>query len=170
MSIKRIKADLPREIYKDFPEGTINWREVEADPIAHGPGTPGFWPGIRGNVETQQIIRRDTCGSEKTVMGRSVYHPGDYHQPHMHYYAEEIMYCISGRGVVGAGDKEYILCAGDVQFNKIGTVHWLRNPFDEPCEFIWIYSGCSMPLESGYATCEWFDEGMKIFNEAAPVK
>lgn len=170
MGIIRLKPELPRELYDNFPEGTINWREVTPDPKENGPGEPGFWPGIRGSVETEQIIRKDTCGSEKTVMGRSVYNPGSYHQPHIHYYAEEIMYCLSGRGVVGAGDKEYILCPGDVQFSKIGSIHWLRNPFDEPVEFIWIYSGCNMPLESGYATCEWFDEQMKIFNAAGEVK
>ena len=162
MSIKRIKADLPRQSY-DFPEGTINWREVEPDP-------PGKWPGIFGNVETQQIITREKCGSKQTVMGRSVYHPGDYHEPHIHFYAEELIYCLSGKCVVGSGDKEFIFSKGDVQFAKIGTIHWLRNPYDEPVEFIWIYSGAAMPMESGYATCEIFDAGMEIYKKKDEVK
>ena len=163
MAIKKIKADLPRETY-DFPNGgTINWREVEPDP-------PGRWPGIHGNVETQQIINKNTCDSKQTVMGRSVYHPGDEHEPHLHYFAEELMYCLSGKGVVGAGDKEYILCPGDVQFSPIGVVHWLRNPFDEPVEFIWIYSGANIALESGYATGETFEEELKVFKANNEVK
>lgn len=162
MAITRIKADLPRETY-NFPEGTINWREVKQDP-------PGKWPGIFGNVETQQIITRENCGSKQTVMGRSVYHPGDYHEPHSHFYAEELIYCLSGKCVVGSGSKEYIFSEGDVQFAKIGSIHWLRNPFDEPVEFIWIYSGAAMPMESGYTTCEMFDEGMEIYKKNGKVK
>ena len=100
MAITRIKANLPRKL-TIFPEGTINWREVKQDP-------PGKWPGIFGNVETQQIITRENCGSKQTVMGRSVYHPGDYHEPHSHFYAEELIYCLSGKCVVGSGGKEYI--------------------------------------------------------------
>ena len=72
--------------------------------------------------------------------------------------------CLSGKGVVGSGDKEYILCPGDVQYSPIGQVHWLKNPFDEPVEFIWIYSGASVALESGYATPETFEDDMKMFN------
>lgn len=163
MAIERRKAEnLGRESY-EYPGGTINWREVVPD-------IPGHWPGIFGNAETEQMVTREKCGSKQTVMGRSVYHPGDYHEPHLHFYCEEIMYCLSGKGVVGTGDKEYLLCPGDVQFSKIGEVHWLRNPFDEPVEFIWIYSGVSMPMESGYATSEIFDQGMEIYKKNNPVK
>jgi len=163
MPIVKKKADLPRQTY-NFPHGgTINWREIEPDP-------PGRWPGIHGNVETQQIINFNTCESKQTVMGRSVYHPGDEHEPHLHFYAEELMYCLSGRAVVGSGDKEYVMVAGDTQFSKIGEVHWLRNPFDEPVEFIWIYSGANIALESGYATAETFEDGMEVFKANKPVE
>ena len=159
MAIEKIKADLPRKSYNYPNGGTINWREVKPDP-------PGKWPGIHGKdgpVETQQIINKNTCNSKQTVMGRSVYKPGDYHEPHLHFYAEEFMYCLSGKAVVGAGDKEYILVPGDVQFAPIGEIHWLRNPFDEPVEFIWVYSGANMPLDSGYSTPESFDEAMEVY-------
>ena len=156
MAIKKIKADLPRKTY-DFPNGgTINWREVEPD-------EPGNWPGIHCTGDGQQMVNKNTCDSKQTVVGRAVYNPGDEHEPHLHYYAEEIMYCLSGKAVVGSGDKEYIFCEGDVQFSPIGEVHWLRNPFDEPVEFIWIYSGANMALESGYATPETFEGEMKVF-------
>lgn len=155
MALKRRTADLPRSSY-NYPEGTINWREVEPDP-------PGDWPGIYGNVETEQIITRETAGSVQTVMGRSVYHPGAYHEPHMHFHAEEFIYCLSGKCVVGSGEKEYIFSAGDVQFAKIGEIHWLRNPFNEPVEFIWVYSGAAMPFESGYATPDTFAKAMSVY-------
>jgi quercetin dioxygenase-like cupin family protein len=160
MSMKRRKAELPRSLYS-FPKGKvkhINWREVEPMP-------PGKWPGIYGDVETELIVCRENNEAEKTVMGRSVYHPGSYHEPHCHFYAEEFIYCLSGRCVTGSVDREYLFTAGDTQFSKIGEVHWLRNPFNEPVEFIWVYSGAAMPFESGYATPDEFARGMAIFKK-----
>ena len=90
-----------------------------------------------------------TAISTRTVMGRSVYHPGAYHEPHNHFNSEEFIFCLSGKCVVGSGEKECLLTPGDTQFAKVGEIHWLRNPFDEPVEFIWAYSGASMPFESG---------------------
>ena len=151
--MNRLKVDLPRESY-DFPKGMlglVNWREVEPMP-------PGKWIGIHGNVETKLIINRENTGAKQTVMGHSVYHPKAFHEPHFHLYAEEFIYCLSGKVVVGSVDKEYLFTPGDVQFSPIGRIHWLRNPFDEPVEFIWVYSGVSMHMESGYATPELFDE------------
>lgn len=157
MAIKRREAKLERESY-DFPEGTINWREVEPDP-------EGDWPGIYGKVETEQVITRETAGSTGLVVGRSVYHKGAYHEPHMHFHAEEFIFCLSGKCIVGSGDKECLFTPGDFQFAKKDTIHWLRNPFDEPVEFIWVYSGASMPFESGYSTVDIFNEAMAIFKK-----
>jgi len=146
-----------------FPAGTINWREVEPDP-------QGGWPGIYGNVETEQIITREKAGSTRTVMGRSVYHPGAYHEPHCHFHAEEFIFCLSGKCVVGSGKEEYLFTPGDTQFAKIGEIHWLRNPFEDPVEFIWVYSGASMPFESGYATTDLFAEQMAIYKKKQTPK
>jgi quercetin dioxygenase-like cupin family protein len=155
--MKLRKAELSRTSY-NFPEGTVNWREVPPD-------LPGKWPGIYGDVETEQIITREKAGSKQTVMGRSVYPPGSYHEPHCHFHAEEFIFCLSGKCVVGAGDKEYLFTPGDTQFAKIGDIHWLRNPFDEPVEFIWVYSGAAMPFESGYATADLFTEQMALYKK-----
>jgi quercetin dioxygenase-like cupin family protein len=158
--MKRRKADLERKTYT-FPKGGVkhvNWREVEPMP-------PGKWPGIYGDVETELIVCRENTGSKQTVMGRSLYHPGSYHEPHCHFYSEEFIFCLSGKCVVGNGEKEYLFTPGDTQFSGIGGVHWLRNPFEQPVEFIWVYSGASMPFESGYATPDVFSEGMKIFKK-----
>ena len=170
MAIQKIKADgLGRESY-DFPNGgTINWREVKPDPSVK-PGEPGWWPGIYNTGETQQMVNKDTCNSKQTIVGRSVYMPGDTHEPHLHHHAEEVMYCLSGKCVVGSVDKEYIMVPGDVQYSPIGEIHWLRNPFNEPVEFIWIYSGASVALESGYATPDTFDTAMDVFSAGKTPK
>jgi quercetin dioxygenase-like cupin family protein len=158
--MKRLTPELLRELY-EFPDGKlrlVNWKEIEPMP-------PGKWPGIHGEVETQLIVCRENMGSKKTVMGRSVYHPGASHDPHCHFYAEEFIYCLSGKVVVGNGKKEYLFTPGDVQFAAIEEIHWLRNPFDEPVEFIWVYSGAAMPFESGYTTSEHFDDGFSILKK-----
>ena len=155
--MKRKSANLQRKSY-NFPEGKarlVNWQEVV-------PMEPGNWPGIYGDPETELIVCRENMGSKQTVMGRSVYSPGAYHDQHCHLYAEEFIYCLSGKGVVGNGDKEYLFTPGDVQFAAIGEIHWLRNPFDEPLEFIWVYSGVAMPMESGYSTPDHFNGARAI--------
>ena len=116
-------------------------------------------------LKQNRSLRREKAGSTRTVMGRSVYNPGAYHEPHKHFHSEEFIFCLSGKCVVGSGDKEYLFTAGDTQFAKIGEIHWLRNPFNEPVEFIWVYSGASMPFESGYATADLFAEQMAIYKK-----
>ena len=90
--MKRQKVDLPREIY-EFPEGQIklvNWKEVV-------PMELGNWAGLHGDMETELIICRETAGSKQTVMGRSVFFPGAFHDPHFHSFAEEFIYCLRDR-------------------------------------------------------------------------
>jgi len=158
--MKRLQVPLPREIY-EFPEGKIkliNWKEV-------APMELGNWAGLHGKMETELIVCRENTGSKQTVMGRSVFFPGSYHDPHLHLYAEEFIYCLSGKGVTGGGTEEYLFTPGDVQYAGKGEIHWLRNPFKEPLEFIWVYSGAAMPDESGYATSELFDEANTIIKK-----
>jgi mannose-6-phosphate isomerase-like protein (cupin superfamily) len=83
---------------------------------------------------------------------------------------EEFIYCLSGKGVVGGEDREFLFIPGDVQFSSIGEIHWLRNPFDEPLEFIWVYSGASMPLESGYSTPDLFEGAWGVVNKTETPK
>jgi quercetin dioxygenase-like cupin family protein len=155
--MKRIAAKLPRDLY-EFPEGKIrfiNWREV-------APMELGNWAGLHGDMETELIVCRETMGSKQTVMGRSVFSPGAFHDPHCHLYAEEFIYCLSGKGVAGGGEREFLFTPGDVQFASIDEIHWLRNPFNEPLEFIWVYTGVAMPAESGYSTPDLFNEAYTI--------
>lgn len=160
--MERLKPQLPRKLY-EFPDGQlriVNWQEIP-------PMELGEWAGLHGKMETELIVCRETTGSKMVVMGRSVFFPGSYHDPHFHLYAEEVLYCLSGRGVAGSGDKEYLITPGDVQFAGVGEIHWLRNPFNEPLEFIWIYSGkeISMPDESGYCTPDLFKKAEEIIKQ-----
>lgn len=74
-----------------------------------------------------------------------------FHKKHAHNDCEEIMYIVSGRGIGGVGDgPEVTFEPGDTIFAPKGVVHWMYNPFDEPCEMIWIYTKPSLAT-AGYA-------------------
>ena len=65
------------------------------------------------------------------------------------------MYVIKGQVVNGCvednGDiVEYICGPGVATFAKKGQIHWTRNPFDEPAEFVFSYYGTANLHESGY--------------------
>ena len=68
---------------------------------------------------------------------------------HFHSEAEEIMYILKGRGISGVNETETEISAGDTVWVPRGAVHWFYNPFDEPCEFIFIYTRKSLK-DAGY--------------------
>ena len=64
-----------------------------------------------------------------------------FHKKHIHDKAEEIMYILSGRGLGGVGDgPETEMKKGDTIWVPRGAPHWFYNPFDEPCEMLFIYT------------------------------
>ena len=73
----------------------------------------------------------------------------------MHPYAEEVFYVTSGRGMGGVGDdgEDREIVAGDTVWVPRGAVHWLYNPFDEPCEIIFVYT-CPSLESAGYEVVE----------------
>ncbi len=53
---------------------------------------------------------------------------------------EHEQYVLEGEYVVGIGDEEHVVSAGDSLFIPAGVVHWYRNEGDEPGAFI-----CAVP-------------------------
>ncbi|MFB6118285.1 cupin domain-containing protein [Halosegnis sp.] len=64
---------------------------------------------------------------------------------------EHEQYVLAGEYVVGIGDKEWTVRAGDAIHVPAGAVHWYRNESDEPGAFI-----CAVP--NGDDTIELVDE------------
>jgi len=50
------------------------------------------------------------------------------------------MYLLAGRGMGGVNDDEMELKAGDTLWVPRGAVHWFYNPFEETCEFLFLYT------------------------------
>jgi len=109
---------------------------------------PGF--------EIQYIITDETTeGNDKSVFGHCVFPPRSQHFPHKHLAAEEVVYVIKGRVVNGSVDEdgkmtEYECGPGMATFVKQGQIHWTRNPYDEPCEFVYAYYGAPSLQKSRY--------------------
>lgn len=96
------------------------------------------------------IVDKETVNAEDITFGYSKFDPHtSMHKKHAHTEAEEIMYILKGRGITGIKDEEFELSAGETLFVPRGETHWFYNPFDEPCEFIFIYTKRSL-AEAGY--------------------
>jgi len=91
------------------------------------------------------LIDEQTVGAEDITFGHSRFEPRtSAHKKHTHPNAEEIMYILAGRGVAGVDDQETVIGAGDTLWVPRGAVHWFSNPFDEACEFVFIYTRSSL--------------------------
>ena len=64
---------------------------------------------------------------------------------------EHEQYVLAGEYVVGIGDEEYTVSAGDSLLIPAGTVHWYRNESDRPGAFL-----CAVP--NGDDTIELVEE------------
>jgi len=96
------------------------------------------------------LIDESTVGAEDITFGHSKFDPHtSIHKKHLHSEAEEIMYILKGRGISGVNETETEISAGDTVWVPRGAVHWFYNPFDEPCEFIFIYTRKSLK-DAGY--------------------
>ena len=93
----------------------------------------------------QILIDEETVGAEDITFGFSRFEPKtSIHKKHSHPDAEEIMYVLSGKGITGIKDEEHVLEAGSTLWVPRGETHWFYNPFDEPCEFLFIYTRNSL--------------------------
>lgn len=64
---------------------------------------------------------------------------------HVHYYEEEWMYVLSGRGIAELDGEEDEIGPGDFLGFPAGTAHHTRNPFD--AELVYLVGGESREYE-----------------------
>jgi mannose-6-phosphate isomerase-like protein (cupin superfamily) len=102
------------------------------------------------------LVDEQMGGAEHLTFGYARFEPKtSYHKKHIHPAAEEVFYILSGKGIggVGEGTEEIEIVAGDTVWVPKGAVHWLYNPFEEPCEIIFIYAAASL-ASAGYEIVE----------------
>lgn len=91
------------------------------------------------------LIDEQTVDAQDITFGHSRFEPRtSVHKKHRHPNAEEVMYILSGRGVAGVNGVETVIGSGDTLWVPRGAVHWFSNPFDEACEFVFIYTRSSL--------------------------
>ena len=87
------------------------------------------------------LVDEERVAAEDITFGYSKYEPGtSVHKRHTHPHAEELMYILSGRGKAGVNDEEFDVAKGDTIWVPRGAPHWFYNPFDDPCDFIFLYT------------------------------
>ena len=100
------------------------------------------------------LIDKDMVGAEEVTLAHTIWDAKtSYHKKHVHDNAEEIMYILSGKAVLGVNEEESEVGKGDTIWIPRGAVHWGYNPFDEPFEMLVIYSRPSLK-SIGYEVVE----------------
>jgi quercetin dioxygenase-like cupin family protein len=95
-------------------------------------------------TEIQWLIdKRD--GAPNFEMRKFTIKAGGKIPKHYHKDIEHEQYVLSGRYVVGIGDKVYEVKQGDSLYIPAGTVHWYTNTASEDAEFI-----CVIPRKEKY--------------------
>ncbi|WP_426323214.1 cupin domain-containing protein [Microbacterium sp. E-13] len=122
------------------------------DEIEEDEETARLMPGF----EIQYIITDETTeNNNETVFGHCVFPPNSQHFPHRHLAAAEVVYVISGRVVNGSVTEDGTIseteCGpGMATFVPKRQIHWTRNPYDEPAEFVFAYYGAPSLEKSVY--------------------
>jgi len=102
------------------------------------------------------LIDEEIGGAKHLTFGHAAFAPKtSYHKKHVHPHAEEVFYVLSGKGIGGVGEDsgEVELVPGDTIWVPQGAVHWMYNPFDEPCEILFLYTAPSLAA-AGYKVVE----------------
>ena len=102
------------------------------------------------------LVDEEMGGARHLTFGYARFDPRtSYHKKHVHPHAEEVFYVLSGKGIGGVGQEgeETEIVVGDTVWVPQGAVHWLYNPFDAPCEIVFVYS-CGSLAAAGYEIVE----------------
>ena len=102
------------------------------------------------------LVDEEIGGAKELTFGYARFEPKtSFHKKHIHPYAEEVFYVLSGKGIGGVGEnaEEVEIVAGDTVWAPQGAVHWLYNPFEEPCEILFVYT-CPSLSSAGYEIVE----------------
>jgi quercetin dioxygenase-like cupin family protein len=85
------------------------------------------------------VLIGEEQGAPTLALRRFTLAPGGEVPPHTNEIEHE-QYVLAGEYVVGVGDEEYTVGAGDSLHIPAGVVHWYRNEGDEEGAFI-----CAVP-------------------------
>jgi quercetin dioxygenase-like cupin family protein len=93
----------------------------------------------KGEHTRKGVLIDESDGAPNLAIRRYVLEPGADVPKHTNEVEHEV-YTVSGEYVVGIGDEEHVVSAGDSLFIPAGVVHWFRNDTEEESSFI-----CAVP-------------------------
>ncbi len=90
-----------------------------------------------GTMRNCIMVTPDNCGAQQTSAGQFYLAPG--HRTGAIYYAdlEEVLYVISGRGLIVVDDQSQEMGTGDVVFIPQDRTHYAINTGQEPLHLLW---------------------------------
>jgi oxalate decarboxylase/phosphoglucose isomerase-like protein (cupin superfamily) len=102
-------------------------------------------------LRVRWLVTNELMGSEKTVVGYSVFPPGARHDLHRHPNAEEWEFVLSGSGVKRVGDQNVEISEGDIVFTPQNQFHGVANTSEtDTLTTIWGYCGAGSLEDAGY--------------------
>lgn len=97
--------------------------------------------------ECRELVSAETNGSDNICLFKAVFGPREEHAKHRHTKCDEIVYCISGRGVEGIEVEpgkwqEFEYVPGTTMYLPAGRGHYTRNPdYFENLHLLGIFLG-----------------------------
>jgi len=98
-----------------------------------------------------QVLIGPTDGAANFITRRFTLEPGGRIPRHQHDTIEHEQVMLEGTMVLGLGDREVEVRAGDAIFIPASTPHWYENRVDSPAVFL-----CIVPTTQDYHT-EWLE-------------
>lgn len=109
---------------------------------------PGRFP-----LAEKRMLLDEECGARAVSMGEITLHPGAYIPPHRHD-VDESFYIVSGQVTCGTDGAECTVAAGDAVLAPTGSLHSLRNDFDQDVTLIYFYPTAA-PAGAGGISAEY---------------
>lgn len=133
-------------------EPTIERWENVGEQVVRGDTTePDDWSGTAfAHLDVRTLISEERLGSEKVMVGQTIYPPGSTHEHHLHPDAEEVVIVVSGRGWHRVGSEFYDIGPGDIVFIPANAPHSAGSDPEEPMVILWILGGVPSLEKAGY--------------------
>ena len=109
------------------------------------------WSGTAfAHLDVRTLISEERLGSEKVMVGQTIYPPGSTHEHHLHPDAEEVVIVMSGRGWHRVGSEFYDIGPGDIVFIPANAPHSAGSDPAEAMVILWILGGVPSLEKAGY--------------------
>ena len=101
-----------------------------------------FVPNLRGGegtVEIRHLLSKDELMGHASMYAHVDHPAARQHRFHQHVENTEPYYVIKGKGIFEDNDHRDRDPLGDVCVIEVGPSHAIKNPFDEPLEFMALF-------------------------------